>query len=196
VKITVTNSISLDGVMQAPGAPDEDRRDDFPFGGWAVPYNDPVMMAKMGEGMARPGVLLLGRWTYESLGRAWRGRTDNPFTAVLDNTTKYVASRTLTEPLDWQNSVLLSGDAADAVAALKEQDGPDAGILGSHTLIQALRERGLIDQYVLLIHPLVLGRGRRLFPDGPPDHLSLVDSVVTTTGVIIATYEARNGQRG
>jgi dihydrofolate reductase len=119
VRITVTNSISLDGVMQAPGTPDEDRRDDFPFGGWAVPYNDPVMMAKMGEGMARPGVLLLGRWTYESLGRAWRGRTDNPFTAVLDNTTKYVASRTLTEPLDWPNSVLLSGDAADAVARLK-----------------------------------------------------------------------------
>jgi dihydrofolate reductase len=191
MKIIVTNSISLDGVMQAPGSPDEDPRGGFPHGGWAGPYQDAVLAAKMGEGMARPGVLLFGRWTYERMSVAWRGRTDNPYTEVLDKTTKYVASRTLTEPLDWPNSVLLKGDAADAVAELKSEGGPDAVILGSHTLIQALRRRNLIDQYVLLIHPLLLGRGLRLFPDGPPTKMSLVDSVTTTTGVVIATYEEK-----
>ena len=136
-----------------------------------------------------PGALLLGRRTYGDFASYWPHQKDNPFTEVLDNIQKYVASRTLSEPLPWKNSTLLEGDAADAVAGLKQGSGPDLGILGSGELIQSLRRRNLIDEYVLLIHPLVLGRGRRLFPEGAsPADLRLVNSVTTTTGVIIATY--------
>jgi len=189
-KIVVTNNLTLDGVMQAPGRPDEDLRGGFQHGGWALPYNDAVMGRVMGEGMAQAGGLLLGRRTYEDFASVWPNRTDNPFTEVLDNTQKYVASTTLAEPLPWKNSTLLKGDAADAVADLKQQPGPDLTILGSGELIQSLRRRNLIDEYVLLIHPLVLGSGRRLFPDGsPPADLRLAGSVTTTTGVMIATYQ-------
>jgi dihydrofolate reductase len=189
-KIVVTNNLTLDGVMQAPGRPDEDVRGGFDRGGWALPYSDPVMGRVMGEGMAQAGGLLLGRRTYEDFASVWPNRTDNPFTEVLDNTQKYVASTTLAEPLPWKNSTLLKGDAADAVADLKQQPGPDLTILGSGELIQSLRRRHLIDEYVLLIHPLVLGSGRRLFPDGsPPADLRLAGSVTTTTGVMIATYQ-------
>jgi dihydrofolate reductase len=188
-RVVVTNHVTLDGVMQAPGRPDEDVRGGFDRGGWAIPDNDPVMGRVMGEGMAQPGALLLGRRTYEDFASYWPHQKDNPFTEVLDNVQKYVASRTLSEPLPWKNSTLLEGDAADAVAGLKQQSGPDLGILGSGELIQSLRRRNLIDEYVLLIHPLVLGRGRRLFPEGAsPADLRLVNSVTTTTGVIIATY--------
>jgi dihydrofolate reductase len=188
-RVVVTNHVTLDGVMQAPGRPDEDVRGGFDRGGWAIPDNDPVMGRVMGEGMAQPGALLLGRRTYEDFASYWPHQKDNPFTEVLDNVQKYVASTTLSEPLPWKNSTLLEGDAADAVAGLKQQSGPDLGILGSGELIQSLRRRNLIDEYVLLIHPLVLGRGRRLFPDGAsPAELRLVNSVTTTTGVIIATY--------
>lgn len=190
-KLVVTNNLTLDGVMQAPGRPDEDVRGGFDRGGWALPFNDPVMGRKMGEGMAQTGALLLGRRTYEDFASVWPHRTDNPFTEVLDNVQKYVASRTLTEPLPWMNSTLLQGDAADAVADLKQQPGPDLAILGSGELIQSLRRRNLIDEYVLLIHPLILGSGRRLFPDGtPPASLRLIDSVITTTGVLIVTYRS------
>jgi dihydrofolate reductase len=189
-KLTVTNNLSLDGVMQGPGRPDEDTRGGFDRGGWALPYNDEVMGRVMGEGMAQTGALLLGRRTYEDFAGYWPHQKDNPFTDVLDNIQKYVASTTLTEPLPWKNSTLLQGDAADAVASLKEQPGPDIAILGSGELIQALRSRNLIDEYVLLIHPLLLGSGRRLFPDGaPPAELRLTNSVTTTTGVVIATYQ-------
>jgi dihydrofolate reductase len=189
-KVVVTNNLTLDGVMQAPGRPDEDVRGGFDRGGWALRYNDPVMGRVMGEGMAQAGALLLGRRTYEDFASVWPNRTDNPFTDVLDATQKYVASTTLAEPLPWKNSTLLKGDAADAVADLKQQPGPDLTILGSGELIQSLRHRNLIDEYVLLIHPLVLGSGRRLFPDGsPPADLRLAGSVTTTTGVMIATYQ-------
>jgi len=189
-KIVVTNNLSLDGVMQAPGRPDEDTRDGFDRGGWALPYNDAVMGRRMGEQMGTSGALLFGRRTYEDFFRVWPNRSDNPYTEVLDNTPKYVASRTLREPLPWQNSTLLKGDAADAVGELKGQLSTDLVILGSGDLIQSLRRRHLIDTYVLIVHPLVLGSGRRLFPDGAtPEDLRLVDSVTTTTGVVIATYE-------
>jgi dihydrofolate reductase len=189
-KVVVTNSLTLDGVMQAPGRPDEDLRDGFDHGGWALPYNDEVMGQVMGAGMTQTGALLLGRRTYEDFASVWPGRKDNPFSEMLDNVQKYVASATLAEPLPWKNSTLLAGDAADAVADLRQQPGGDIVILGSGELIQSLRRRGLIDSYVLLIHPLVLGSGRRLFPEGaPPTELLLVDSVTTTKGVIIATYE-------
>jgi dihydrofolate reductase len=189
--ITVTNNVSLDGVMQAPARPDEDVRDGFDRGGWAVGRQDEVIGRAMAEEMSRPGVLLLGRRTYEDFAAVWPRRTDNPFTEVLNNTQKYVASRTLREPLPWQNSTLLSGDAADAVAALKSEPGPDLAILGSGELIQTLRQGGLIDRYVLLIHPVVLGVGRRMFPDGAPAaEMRLVASVTAPSGVIIATYES------
>ena len=188
-KVVVFTSVTLDGVMHAPGRPDEDRRGGFTNGGWALPYNDPVMGRVTAEGMADAGPLLLGRRTYEDFHGFWPKQTDNPFTEVLDNTLKYVASTTLAEPLPWQNSRLLDGDAAEAVARLKQEPGKDLVVLGSGELVQALRRRDLVDRYQLLIHPLVLGSGRRLFPDGDATAaLELVDSVPTTTGVIIATY--------
>ncbi|MGH9003638.1 MAG: dihydrofolate reductase family protein [Acidimicrobiia bacterium] len=188
--VVVFASLTLDGVMQAPGRPDEDRRGGFEHGGWAQPYNDPVMASVAAEGMAKGGALLLGRRTYEDFFSFWPHQTDNPFTEVLDNSQKYVASTTLSEPLPWQNSTLLEGDAAEAVAGLKRQPGRDMVVLGSGELVQSLMRRTLVDQYVLLIHPLVLGSGRRLFPDGgAPATLRLVDSKTTTTGVVIATYQ-------
>jgi dihydrofolate reductase len=196
-KLTVFNSLTLDGVMQAPGRPDEDGRGGFARGGWAAPYMDEVMGRVAAEGMAGPGALLLGRRTYEDFHGFWPNQTDNPFTEVLDNTRKYVASTTLREPLGWRNSTLLAGDAAEAVARLKEQPGEDLTVLGSGALIQSLRRRDLVDRYVLLIHPLVLGSGRRLFPDGgPAATLRLVDSVPSTTGVIIATYQPVTATEG
>jgi dihydrofolate reductase len=188
-RIVVTNHLTLDGVMQAPGRPDEDLRGAFKYGGWALPYGDAVMASVMGEGMAQGGALLFGRRTYEDFASVWPNRTDNPFTEALNNSQKYVASTTLTEPLPWINSTLLKGDAAEAVARLKEQPGKDIVILGSGALIQSLMPHNLIDEYVLTIHPLVLGSGRRLFADGGAfAALRLVESKQTTTGVLIARY--------
>jgi len=188
--ITVFNSVSLDGVMQAPGRPDEDRRDGFQHGGWALGYADPVMASFAGEGLARDGGLLFGRRTYEDFYSVWPNRGDNPFTEVLNRRQKYVASRTLAEPLPWQNSTLLKGDAIEAVARLKQESDEDLLILGSGELIRSLMPRKLIDRFILLIHPLVLGSGRRLFADdGHMQTLKLVDSKPTSTGVLIATYQ-------
>jgi dihydrofolate reductase len=190
-KLVVTMSVTLDGVMQAPGRPDEDVRGGFDRGGWAVSYNDATMAQKMGQGMAQTGAMLLGRRTYEDLYESWAHRSDgNPFTKMMNNVQKYVASNTLTEPLPWANSTLLVGDAAEAVDELTKQPGPDIAVIGSGDLLQSLARRGLVDRYTLLIHPLVLGSGRRLFPEGAHAvDLRLVDSVATTTGVMIATYE-------
>ena len=188
-KVVVNMNLSLDGVMQAPGRPDEDRRGGFEHGGWATPYFDPVMGAVMAAGIATMPDLLFGRRTYEDFYSVWPKRTDNPFTEVLNNAQKYVASKTLAKPLVWENSTLLQGDAAEAVAKLKEQPGKDFVVLGSGELVQSLMRRNLVDEYVLSIHPLVLGSGRRLFPDSSPfATLQLVDSKTTTTGVMIATY--------
>jgi dihydrofolate reductase len=186
--VTVFISLTLDGVMQAPGRADEDTRDGFAHGGWAAPYMDEVMGRFAAQGMGRPGSLLLGRRTYEDFHSFWPHQTDNPFTEVLDRTRKYVASTTLREPLPWRNSTLLKGDAAGAVARLREQPGDDLTVLGSGELVRSLLRRDLVDTYVLQIHPLVLGSGRKLFPEGLQAKLRLVDSLTTTTGVIIATY--------
>jgi dihydrofolate reductase len=189
-KLVVLENLTLDGVMQAPGSRDEDRRGGFDHGGWMAQYNDDVKMRVMGEGMMRPTDMLFGRWTYEKFYNVWAGRTDNPFTAVFERSQKYVASRTLRAPLSWVNSTLLEGDAADAVAQLKQQPGNDILIMGSGVLTQSLMQRGLVDEYQLVIHPLVLGSGSRLFEHGVPSTpLRLSKSVPTTTGVIIATYE-------
>jgi dihydrofolate reductase len=189
-KIIVFNNVTLDGVMQAPGRPDEDTRGGFKYGGWALPYADPAIGKAAGESMATTGGLLFGRRTYEDFYSVWPNRKDNPFTDVLNNTQKYVASTTLKEPLLWMNSILLKGDVPQAVATLKAQPGRDLVILGSGELIQTLMRHNLVDQYMLLIHPLVLGSGRHLFRDsGTPATLRLVDSKSTGTGVVIATYE-------
>jgi dihydrofolate reductase len=189
-KVIVTNHLTLDGVMQAPGRPDEDLRGGFEHGGWATPNTDEVMGRVMGEGMALGGPLLLGRRTYEDFYDFWPKQKDNPFTEVLDRVQKYVASTTLTEPLPWSNSTLLEGDVAEAVTNLRRQPGTDIGVLGSGELVGTLMRHSLVDRYVLMYHPIVLGSGRRLFREGSPlASLRLVDSVTTTTGVVIATYE-------
>lgn len=196
-KISATLNISMDGVIQGPGRPDEDTRGGFDRGGWALPYNDEVMAQRMGEGMASSGAMLFGRRTYEDFYGYWPRQTDNPFTPYLNQATKYVVSSTLSEPLPWQNSILLPGDPAASVADLKSQPGPDLGIVGSAQLVRSLLAANLIDRYVLLIHPLVLGQGRRLFDErGPGVDFDLVDSVTTSKGVIIATYQSDRAGTG
>ncbi len=187
--LIVFTHLTLDGVMQAPGRADEDPRGGFEHGGWSLPYKDSVMGSLVGAGMAEAGPLLFGRRTYEDFLCVWPKRKDNAFTEVLNNAQKYVASTTLTEPLPWSNSTLLQGDAVDAVARLKEEPGKDIVVLGSAGLVGSLIRHNLVDVYVLLIHPLVLGSGRRLFTDnGAFAALRLVDAKTTTTGVVIATY--------
>jgi dihydrofolate reductase len=190
-KIVVTNHVTLDGVMQAPGGPNEDTRGGFDRGGWAAPYADKVMGRFMGGGMARGGALLFGRRTYEKMFSFWPKQTDdNPFTPLLNERQKYVASTTMTEPLEWMNSTLLNGDVPAKVAEIKQQPGGDIVILGSGELVRSLMPHGLIDSFVLTIHPLVLGSGIRLFADdGAYAKLRLVHSEPTTTGVLIAVYE-------
>ena len=191
-ELVAINHLSLDGVMQAPGRPDEDERGGFAHGGWAIPDNDEVMFEAMGKAMGKGGPLLLGRRTYEALYDFWPKQTANPYTDALNRTQKHVVSTTLREPLPWQNSTLIAGDAANAVARLKRESDGDVRVLGSGELLRSLMPHGLIDRHVLMIHPLVLGAGIRLFPsEGPTAQFTLSDSVTTTKGVVIATYELR-----
>lgn len=193
MRIVVVNHLTLDGVMQSPSSPGEDTRDGFDQGGWAAANTDEVMNNFLGVGRSPgDGSLLFGRRTYEHFYGFWpKQMDDNPFTERLNRARKYVASRTLSEPLPWENSTLLEGDAADAVARLKEQPGPDTVVLGSGDLIRSLMQRDLIDEFRLMIHPIVLGKGRRMFgDDGALAKLHLAESVTTTTGVVIARYEA------
>lgn len=176
--ITVTNHLSLDGVMQAP----ED---------WASANQDDVMSAKLGEGMARHGALLLGRRTYEAFYAYWPQQKDNPITDLLNRRQKYVVSRTLEEPLPWVNSTLVR---EHEIPAVKERAGVDLAVLGSGDLLQTLMHENLIDEYLLMIHPLVRGSGQRMFLDGgPPLNLRLAESITTTTGVVLATYVKESG---
>jgi len=188
--INLFMSVSLDGVIQAPGRIDEDTRNDFKDGGWALPYSSAEQGQAVGESMATTGGLLFGRRTYEDFYKVWPKRTDgNPFTEVLNNTQKYVASTTLKEPLPWINSTLLQGDLRQAVAELKQLPH-DLVILGSGNLVQTLIKHNLINRYILLIHPLVLGSGQRLFTENISTFkLNLVNTKTTSTGVIIATYQ-------
>jgi dihydrofolate reductase len=186
-KVVVLTNLTLDGVMQGPAGPDEDRRGGFEHGGWAAPY---AAMEATGNNFASAGALLFGRRTYENFYAFWPKQTNSPYTEFLNTIPKYVASTTLKEPLPWSNSTLLKGDAAQAVSQLKEQPGKDLLIMGSGELIQSLMRANLIDDYVLLIHPLVLGSGRRLFPDGgAAATLRLVATSTTDKGVVIATYQ-------
>ena len=186
-RVVVCTNITLDGVMQAPGRPDEDRREGFSHGGWAAPYG---AMANVGQVFGQAGALLLGRRTYLDFADVWPKRADSPFTPWLNMTPKYVVSRTLDDPLPWVNSILLEGDLASAVSQLKREMAKDALILGSGELIRSLMAHDLVDEYVLLIHPLVLGTGRRLFADGGVQStLRLVSSSTAPNGVIMATYQ-------
>ena len=186
-KVVVLTNLTLDGVMQGPAGPEEDRRGGFEHGGWAAPY---AAMEATGNNFASAGALLFGRRTYENFYAVWPKQTNSPYTEFLNTIPKYVASTTLMEPLPWSNSTLLKGDAAQAISQLKQQPGKDLLIMGSGELIQSLMRANLIDDYVLLIHPLVLGSGRRLFPDGgAAATLRLVATSTTDKGVVIATYQ-------
>lgn len=188
--ISVTMSVTLDGVVQGLGRPDEDTRDGFPHGGWGTRYQDDVMAREMGRGMSKPGDMLFGRRTWQDFTTAWSRRTDgNPFTTHLNAATKYVASTTLGDAGAWENSVLLRGDAVTTVAELKARPGRDLSVVGSASLVRDLHAAGLVDRYTLLIHPLTLGTGARLFGDGPLTGFELTGCVPTTKGVLIAHYE-------
>ena len=191
--ITVTLWVTLDGVVQGLGRPDEDTRGGFTHGGWGRRYDDEVLAREMAQAMSKPGDMLFGRRTWQDFITAWSHQTDgNPFTTRMNATTKYVVSRTLTDASAWQNSILLHGDAAGTVAELKSQPGRDLGIVGSVSLVRSLHAAGLIDHYTLVICPLTLGSGARLFEGPAPlTEFELTSSVPTTKGVIIAQYARR-----
>ena len=187
-KVIVMNGVTLDGVMQSPGRPDEDTRDGFEYGGWAIPYADEASVAKMGERMGEDHAWLFGRRTYEDLLATWNAR-GGPFKDAFNDAPKYVASHNPNAQLEWPNSKLLTGDVPAAVADLKQRSTANLVVLGSGVLIGSLMAADVIDEYLLTIAPLVLGTGRRLFPAGVHASLRLVESVTTGTGVVMATYE-------
>ena len=189
-KVIVTAFMTLDGVVQAPGGPGEDTDGGFAHGGWTVPYFDEHLGEVMGEFMGRPFDLLLGRKTYDIFAAFWPTASEEEGAKPLNDATKYVASRGRPE-LTWERSQLLEGDVAEAVAALKQQDGPELQVHGSGNLVQTLLRAGLVDEWQLLTFPVVLGEGKRLFGDGTvPAALKLVDSSVSSTGVVVARYVA------
>jgi dihydrofolate reductase len=186
-RLVVNAFVSLDGVMQAPGGPDEDPTGGFEHGGWAVNYWDDAMMERMAE-PAQPYELLLGRGTYEIFAAHWP-YAEGPIADMLNGTRKHVASTTL-DRVDWNNSTLIAGDVADYVGALKREDGPEIQVHGSPGLIQTLLAHDLVDELRVWTFPLVIGAGKRLFGDGAiPAALRLLDNEVTATGVTVSTYE-------
>ena len=189
-KLVIVEMLSLDGVMQGPGGPHEDRSGGFEHGGWAMPYFDEVAGEEAGKSMAETAAFLFGRKTYEIMAAYWPNHPDNDiFSNVLNSLPKYVASSTLDEPLAWSGSSLLKGDVPEAVAALKEELDGNIVVLGSGQLARALMEHDLVDEYGLSIHPLLLGPGKRLFEGSAAmTPLRLVDSKTSSTGVILATY--------
>jgi dihydrofolate reductase len=188
-KLTVNTFVTLDGVMQAPGGPGEDPSGGFKHEGWSVNYWDDTMGQVMGQFMGKPFDLLLGRKTYEIFAAHWPRVTNDPAADALNSAKKHVASRTL-ESVEWQNSTLITSDVAKYVAALKEQSGPEIQVHGSGNLLQTLMKHDLIDEFQLMIFPILLGTGKRLFADGTiPAGLKLVESQTASTGVVIARYE-------
>lgn len=187
-RVIVANWVTLDGVMQGPGRPDEDPRDGFTQGGWAASYTDAVLGAKMGQLMTGEYAWLFGRTSYEGLLDGWN-KQGGPFKDALNNRTKYVASSKADTHLAWPNSTLLHGDVPAEVARLKESSAANLVIMGSHVLINSLVAADLIDEYLLMIAPLVLGIGRRLFLDGTHTALRLRECTPTSTGAVVAIYE-------
>jgi dihydrofolate reductase len=195
-KVIADEWLTLDGVIQAPGQPDEDPSGGFQHGGWHVGYFDDLAQRQVVDSVVNAGGFLLGRRTYEIFAAHWPNAAEEEqvLAEPLNSKPKYVASRTLAEPLAWQNSTVLQGDVADAVAALKREDGEDLHLIGSSQLVQTLVERDLLDEFHMMIDPVVVGGGKRLFrDDGVRRPLRLVDSQVTTMGVIIATYTPAKG---
>ncbi len=186
-KVIVINWVSLDGVMQGPGSAEEDPRDGFSHGGWAAPYSDEATMAKMGERMAHEHAFLFGRRTYEELLASWN-RQGGPFKDALNQTPKFVASSDGATRLEWPNSTLLHGDVPAAVTELKQSSSANLVIMGSGVLIGSLMAADVIDEYLLMIAPVMLGAGRRLFPAGTQAPLRLLDNSSASTGVVIAAY--------
>jgi dihydrofolate reductase len=187
-KLIVSTFLTLDGVMQAPGGPEEDVSEAFGYGGWSANYWDDRMSQVMGEALSEPFDLVLGRKTYDIFASYWPNATEEDGAKPLNDATKYVASRGR-PTLSWRTSVLIEGDAADGVAALKRQDGPELQVHGSGDLIQTLIRHELVDEYRLWVFPVLVGPGKRLFAEGTvPAGLKLVDSTVSTTGVVIGTY--------
>jgi dihydrofolate reductase len=188
-ELIVTTFLTLDGVMQAPGGPDEDPSDGFAYGGWSANYWDDEMGRFMDGVMGKPFDLVLGRKTYEIFAEYWPTAPEEAGGKPLNDATKYVASRTL-KSLDWGPSVLLEGDAAEAIAAVKKEEGPELQVHGSGNLVQTLLKNELVDRFHVWTFPVVIGSGRRLFADGTvPGGLKLVDSMISSTGVVIGTYE-------
>jgi dihydrofolate reductase len=188
-KLIVSTFLTLDGVMQAPGGPGEDDSGGFAHGGWSVNYWDEQMSQVMGDAMSTSFDLLLGRKTYDIFAAYWPNAPEEAGAKPLNDATKYVVSRGR-PALEWSESVLIEGDAAEGIAALKQEDGPELQVHGSGNLIQTLLRHDLVDQYNLWVFPLVIGSGKRLFSDGTvPSALKLIDSKLSTTGVIMGTYE-------
>jgi len=187
-KLVAITYVTLDGVMQSPGTPEEDPQGGFAYGGWMVPFWDEEMMNEfVADRMATPFDLLLGRRTYEIFAAHWPTAGDNPIADRFNNATKYVVTRTL-DHFDWENSERIDGDVAKKIAHLKSGEGPDIQIYGSGELLQTLTGAGLIDEYSIWIFPLVLGRGKRLFEhDTAAQAFSLVDTKTSLTGVVINT---------
>jgi dihydrofolate reductase len=187
-KLVVIAQMTLDGVVQAPGGPEEDPTGGFEPGGWAVGYFDDVLGEQVGEAMATPFDLLLGRKTYEIFAAHWPF-DEGPIAERMNGATKHVASRTLAS-LDWGNSKLIEGDVATAVPKLKDQDGPELQVQGSSELVQSLLAHGLVDEFRLWVFPVIAGFGKRLFGGGAtPGGLRLLSSAASPSGVIIARYE-------
>ncbi len=189
-QLIVQSFVTLDGVMQAPGGPGEDDDGGFAHGGWSVNYWDDQMGEVMGEATSRPFAMVLGRRTYDIMAAHWPHASEEEGGKVFNDATKYVASRSRPNLEEWSNSVLIEGDAADGLAALKQEDGPELQVHGSANLIQTLLRHNLVDQFRLWIFPVVVGPGKRLFGDGTnPAGLRLVDSKLSSTGVVMGTWE-------
>jgi dihydrofolate reductase len=189
-KLLVTTFLTLDGVMQAPGGPGEDDSGGFTQGGWSVNYWDEMMGQVMADATSKPFAMVLGRRTYDIMAAFWPHASEEEGGKIFNEATKYVASRGRPNLKEWSNSVLVEGDAADGIAALKREDGPELQVHGSANLIQTLLRNNLVDRFRLWVFPCVVGPGKRLFSDGTiPAGLRLVDSKVSTTGVVIGTYE-------
>jgi len=188
-KLIVQTFLTLDGVMQAPGGPGEDDDGGFAYGGWSVNYWDDQMGQVMGEATSRPFAMVLGRRTYDIMAAYWPTAPEETGAKVFNDATKYVATHRPLTP-EWSNSVQIEGDAADGLAALKAEDGPELQVHGSANLIQTLLAHNLVDQFRLWVFPVVIGSGKRLFADGTmPSGLRLVDHKVSTTGVVMGTWE-------
>jgi len=190
-KIVLGTFLTLDGVMQAPGDPQEDTEGGFKQGGWQLPYFDDDSGRLMSENIAATDALLLGRKTYDIFAAYWPfAPEDDPFAKKLNSVPKYVASTTL-DKVEWNNSTLIKGNVAEEVAKIKQQLGSGMiSVTGSGKLAQTLIKHNLVDEYVLWIHPVVLGSGKRLFEDGIlPTNLELVDTKTTGSGVVILTYQ-------